>query len=70
MPHTGAVPIRMDDWADENFVSRVLDAEATLFAALRTQALEVHEARCDRIVRHVMTRVAQLPLPSPDCPAE
>jgi hypothetical protein len=58
----------MDDWADENFVARVLDAEA--LAALRSQTLEVHEARCDRIVRQVMRRVAELPLPAADCPAE
>jgi hypothetical protein len=64
MPRTEAVAIRMDDWADENFVARVLEAEASLLAALRAQEPEVHDARCDRIVCRVMTRVAELALPS------
>jgi hypothetical protein len=70
MPRTEAVTIRVDDWADENFVARVLEAEASLLAALRAQAPEVHEARCDRIACRVMTRVAELPLPTVDCPAK
>lgn len=66
MPHPETVAIRMDDWADEKFVSRMLDAEASMFEALRSQALEAHEARCERIVRKVMSRVAELPAPAID----
>lgn len=64
MPQPDAVPIRMDDWADEKFVSRMLDAEASLFEALRSQALETHEARCDRICRQVMMRIAEFEVPA------
>jgi hypothetical protein len=53
----------MDDWANENFVAQVLEAEASLFDALSDQTLQTHEVRCDRIVRAVMTRIAALPDP-------
>ena len=66
MPHTDTVPVCVDEWTDENFVLWLLDAEASL----RAQSPESLEARCDRIVRHVMTQVAELPLPASDCPAD
>ena len=64
MLQPAAGPNRRDDWAEENFVARVLDAEASLFEALCGQALEAHEARCDRICRQVMMRIAESEVPA------
>ena len=63
-----AAPIRMD-WADENVSSEGVHtddayADALLIEVLHSEILEAHEARCDRIARRVMMRVAELPTPS------
>ncbi len=60
MPLPDAVPIRMD-WADENAFSEELRAEALLVELLHSEIVEAHEARCDRIARGVMMRLAELP---------
>jgi hypothetical protein len=77
MPLPDAVSIRMG-WADEDVSSpdvqledlhiedlhiEDLYAEACLIGVLHTEILEAHEARCDRIARRVMARVAELPAP-------
>jgi len=68
MPLPDAVPTRMD-WADEGVSSPDVHredvyAEALLIEVLHNEILEAHEARCDRIARRVMLRVAELPAPN------
>ena len=65
MPLPTAVPIRMD-WADENVSSHdwnTGDAYASLIEFLHNGVLEAQDARCDRIARRVMLRLAELPAP-------
>ena len=49
---------------NENPLSRGHREEVSLYALLRDEILDAHEARCDRIARRVMIRVAELPLPA------
>lgn len=62
MPLPDAPPASME--RNEIPASRVYGKEASLFAVLRDEILEAHEARCDRIAHRVMIRVAGLPLPA------
>ena len=62
MPLPDAVPIRMD-WADEGVAMDDAYDEALLIEVLHSKILEAHAARCDRIARGVMMRVAELPAP-------
>jgi len=62
MAQTDAAPIRIRDLAEEELVSRMLVADPSLFAVLRAETLAAHDARCDRIARKVMHRIAGLPL--------
>ncbi len=62
-----AAPIRME-WADESVPSpdpsmEDVSSEALLIDVLHSEILEAHDARCDRIARRVMMRVAELPAP-------
>ena len=54
--------VSLEDWADEEYLTAVLDADFSVIEIVRDQALEAHQERCERIARNVMTRIAELPL--------
>ena len=55
--------IGVSEFAEEELVSRMLVADPSLFAVLRAETLAAHEARCERVARNVMHRIADLPQP-------
>jgi hypothetical protein len=55
--------VSLESWADEEYLSAVLETDFSLLEIFRDQVLVAHDERCDRIARNVMSRIAELPPP-------
>jgi hypothetical protein len=64
MPQPGAVPASPDEQLDDEYLAGAIDSDFSVLEIFRDQALEAHEQRCERIAHNVMTRIAEMPVPS------